>query len=169
MGQSSLEFLRLSGRISPDIINMPLYNLSCPQYLGFVRFFNASQNENKLGKRELSAILSKYNITATDNELQLMIDSISIDSNGIGLQAFMDYVSTWSSLRDQDQEFAEAFRIYDRSGSGSLNGSDIRYVLNKLGTGISEADVTALIEEADSNRDGVIQYDEFVKLMKRKF
>merc|ERR1712062_951833 len=98
--------------------NMPLYNLSPQQHRGFVRFFNQSQNMNKLGKRELAAILSKYDIRATDGELQLMIDSISIDSNGIGLQAFMDYVSTWSSLRDQDQEYAEAFRIYDRSAQG---------------------------------------------------
>merc|ERR1712212_51892 len=171
MGAASLSwFLRLC--LTSRYIystNMPLYSLTGTQYRGFVRFFNQSQNNNILGKRELAGILSKYNLNPSDSELQQMIDAVSVDSQGITWEAFIDYVSTWTGFRDQEQEYAEAFRIYDRSGTGELSREDIRYVLNKLGTGITEAEITALIDEADINKDGAIQYDEFVKLMKKKF
>ena len=38
----------------------------------------------------------------------------------------MDYMSTWVGFRDQEQEYAECFRIYDRSGKGVLTRDDIK-------------------------------------------
>ncbi len=44
----------------------------------------------------------------------------------IDLQAFVDYMATWTGFRDSDQEYAECFRIYDRSGRGELTREDIK-------------------------------------------
>ncbi|CAH1796682.1 unnamed protein product [Owenia fusiformis] len=144
---------------------MPLFNLSPSSYLGLSSWFNQyARGSTLLGKQELRAVLSKHGLKPTDSELQSMIDEVSVESNGIGFQAFIDLTSEFMDYRDQEKELAEAFRIYDRSGSGEISKEDLEYCLNKMGN--KSASVDSIIAEADKNNDGKIQYDEFVDLMK---
>ena len=55
-----------------------------------------------------------------------MYCAILLVAVGINLQGFIDYMSTWAGFRDQEQEYAECFRVYDRSGMGKLTREDIK-------------------------------------------
>ncbi|CAH1794578.1 unnamed protein product [Owenia fusiformis] len=145
---------------------MPLYNVSGAQYLGLLKFFNSYQRNNVLGKQELRAILSRRDIFPTDGELQQMIDSISVESSGISFQAFADYISEYPGLRDADKDFSAAFNIFDRSGTGELSREDLGFVIGKMGQ--KGTDVDAILEACDKNKDGKIQYDEFIEVMKKQ-
>ncbi|XP_013384152.1 calmodulin-like [Lingula anatina] len=93
-----------------------------------------------------------------------MIDAISVESSGISFQAFVDYCSGYTSLRKEEEEYLEAFRVLDSSGTGRLSKDDIKYVASKLGiVGFDADDVMAKI---DTKQDGVIDYEEFVQMMK---
>lgn len=52
------------------------------------------------------------------------------------------------------------FRNWDASGHGRISAEDMRAVLLKLG--VPEESVQRIFEAADSNRDGWIEYDEFL-------
>ena len=145
---------------------MVLFNLSGAQYRTYLTLFNSIQHNGLIGKQEIRAILSTRGIEPTIEQLQKMIDLVSVNSLGINLQGFIDYTSAWQSFRDVEGEMEEAFRIYDRTGSGQLSRDDIEYVMKKVGARI---DVQALMDDCDKNRDGFIQFDEFVDLMKNKY
>jgi len=65
-------------------------------------------------------------------------------------------VSSYSSLRDVESEYRDAFRIYDVSGTGVLSRDDIKYVLGKLNIRVN---LDELMDQVDTNRDGSIEYD----------
>ena len=81
---------------------------------------------------------------------------IYILANGINWQCFIDLVSSYTSFRDVEQEYADAFRIYDVSKNGVLSRDDIKYVMGKLGINVNIDD---LMEEVDKNHDNRIDYD----------
>lgn len=78
-------------------------------------------------------------------------------ASGITFQAFIDHCSAQHSLRNVDQEFAEAFRIYDRRGQGSLSREDVSYVMTKLG--MKDLNLDKLMDEADTDKNNTIEYD----------
>ena len=44
----------------------------------------------------------------------------------IDMQAFIDYMATYRDFRDNDQEYAECFRTFDKENKGKLSRSDIQ-------------------------------------------
>lgn len=57
---------------------------------------------------------------------------------------------------DTDSELREAFRIFDRDGSGTINAEELRDVMKALGEDLSSAEIDEMIKEADKNGDGSI-------------
>ena len=65
-------------------------------------------------------------------------------------------MGSYTSFRNEVEEYQEAFRIYDISGNGYLTREDIKYIMQKLNM---KLDVDRLMEEVDTNRDNKIDYD----------
>ena len=42
------------------------------------------------------------------------------------MQAFIDYMATYRDFRDNDREYAECFRTFDKENKGKLSRSDIQ-------------------------------------------
>jgi len=55
------------------------------------------------------------------------------------------------------------FEEFDQDKSGSVSLSEVRPVLVHLG--MSDAQIAELIAKYDSNKDGELQYDEFVSFL----
>jgi len=66
---------------------------------------------------------------------------------------------------DCEEEFVEAFRVFDRDGSGLINANEIRHVMSNLGEKITDEELDEMLGEADVDDDGKVDYEEFVKLM----
>lgn len=66
--------------------------------------------------------------------------------------------------KDESEEtLREAFKILDKDGSGEITKDELRGVLNAFsqsGEEISDADIDAMIKEADVDGDGSISFDE---------
>ncbi|XP_064601132.1 uncharacterized protein LOC135467293 [Liolophura sinensis] len=134
------------------------------QYLGFLAYFNRVSNCGVVGRNELRAILERAGRDPTEGEIQRILDSVSVDPRGINFQAFIDYVRTFQQLRNVDSEYREAFRIYDRTGSGKLTQEDVAYVFEKLRVNV---DVPALFKVADADNNGTIEYNGYLAYFNR--
>lgn len=55
-----------------------------------------------------------------------------------------------------------AFRQFDRNNDGVLSKREVRNMLRPLHNDIDPADIDKIIEKADTNRDGVISFKEFM-------
>lgn len=80
---------------------------------------------------------------------------MSISARGINFQAFVDYISEYQPLRDAKSEYTDAFRIYDRSGTGMISREDVTFVMKKLGV---PCNLDELFSQIETNKQGQIGY-----------
>ena len=66
----------------------------------------------------------------------------------------------------EETDIREAFTIFDNDGNGQISRSELRHVMMNMGEKLSEAECDYLVEEADTDGDGNINFDEFVCMMK---
>lgn len=69
---------------------------------------------------------------------------------------------------DENAELLQAFKMFDKDGNGLITKQELLEGLNKLGEKMSEKDVLELIEAADLDGDGNINFVEFTELMRKK-
>ena len=66
---------------------------------------------------------------------------------------------------DTEEEIKEAFRVFDKDGSGRIAAAEMRHIMSNLGEKLTDEEVDEMIREADVDGDGQINYEEFVKMM----
>ncbi len=57
---------------------------------------------------------------------------------------------------DTEQELINAFRVFDKDGSGTISSDELRNVLKSLGEDLTDAELDEMIKMADRNGDGTI-------------
>eukprot|EP01052_Picozoa_sp_SAG31_P007162 SAG31_NODE_338_length_17490_cov_7.707032_5_plen_202_part_00 len=72
-----------------------------------------------------------------------------------------------SQAYDQQQmvEFQEAFSAFDTSGSGTIDADELASALKLIGMFPTAEELQELIDEVDDNKNGVIDFNEFVALV----
>ena len=56
-------------------------------------------------------------------------------------------------------------RVFDRDGDGLISEEELRLTMNNLGEPLTDQEVKSMIEEADLDGDGRINFSEFSRLM----
>merc|ERR1712000_752439 len=65
-------------------------------------------------------------------------------------------------------ETRAAFNVFDKDGSGTISAEELRQVMKSLGENLTDAEIDEMIAEADKDRNGTIDYEEFVQLLSPK-
>jgi calmodulin len=63
-------------------------------------------------------------------------------------------------------EFRAAFNMFDIDGGGTIETHELKEVLTQLGESPTDDDIQEMIELVDENQDGVVDFDEFITLMR---
>ncbi|PSR93571.1 Calcium-binding protein [Actinidia chinensis var. chinensis] len=66
---------------------------------------------------------------------------------------------------EQQAEVREIFRSFDRNNDGSLTQLELGSLLRSLGMKPSPDQLETLIQKADTNSNGIVEFSEFVSLM----
>jgi len=69
---------------------------------------------------------------------------------------------------EQISEFKEAFSLFDKDGDGCITTTELGTVMRSLGQNPTEAELRDMIDEVDADRNGTIDFAEFLNLMARK-
>jgi calcium-dependent protein kinase len=120
-----------------------------------------------LSKEEiLEGYEEHFGIPINEEEVDKMMKNVDIDGNGvIEYTEFVMATMNEKNMVSQDKLQA-AFKMFDKDNSGTISPDEIREVLGFDST-ISSKALDDIIREVDENGDGVIQYDEFVHMMKK--
>jgi len=65
---------------------------------------------------------------------------------------------------DHEDEVRQAFKVFDKDGNGFITGDELGLVMKNLGEKLTSEEVKEMMREADTNGDGKIDYEEFVKV-----
>ena len=58
-----------------------------------------------------------------------------------------------------------AFKIFDDMETGFIESSKLRHIMQNLGDTLSDEEVNRFIKQSDIDRDGMVNYEEFTKVM----
>ena len=84
--------------------------------------------------------------------------------------AFVHFLHLWHALlENQDEEegiLERAFNFFDKDGNGEISTAEFKTTMKELGNLLSEAEMDEFLGLMDTNRDGAIDYGEFIRLLK---
>ncbi|XP_044472049.1 calmodulin-like protein 12 isoform X1 [Mangifera indica] len=103
--------------------------------------------------KEISSKLSSSTSTSASNSTSA---STSASSNLINLKRLDTY---------SEEELKEAFKLFDKDQNGFISAAELRLFMTNLGEKMTDEEVKELIQEADVDGDGQVNYDEFVRVM----
>lgn len=119
---------------------------------------------------ELGTVMRNLGLNPTEEDVKKMISDVDKDANGF--VDFNEFVSMMLKFQerpvDPEEQYLEAFRVFDQDGNGFISPTELQSVMTSLGETLSEEEIKDMIHEADMDRDGQVNYTEFVKVMINK-
>ena len=125
-----------------------------------------SNNDGKITKEEL---MEHYSKTMSEKEAKAVVDKIFevADRNKNGSIEFGEFIRgsmKKSSLLSIDH-VEKAFKLLDKDNNQNLSIEELQYLLGDT----ADKAIRQLIHEADQNGDGQISFEEFLRLLKKKY
>ena len=119
--------------------------------------------DGTITERQLGTVMRSLGENKSEAQVHDMIGEF--DAEGEGTIDFPEFLTMMScEVRDID-DAEEAFREFDRNCDGLISKEELRHVMANLGEDLTDAQLDQMIMDADTNGDGVISYDEFVRMM----
>ena len=144
--------------------------LSEEQVQEFAEAFKLFDKEGKgaISIKEIGTIARSLSAMPTEGMLQEVSMRIDPESKGtIDFNAFlqvMKYLTFGlSEPEDFTEELIQNFGTFDKNGSGFISVDEIRHVLRNLGEKIIDQEIEEMIDQADVDENGRINYREFTK------
>merc|ERR1712038_169925 len=112
-------------------------------------------------------VMRTHGFNPSEEDLRDMIRNVDKNANGaIDFNEFIEMMLKQGVNVDEDA--AHAFKVFDRDGDGLITAEELRLTMNNLGEPLTEAELNAMIAEADTDGDGKINFEEFKNLMANK-
>ena len=124
-----------------------------------------TNHDGWLSREELIVAMSRK-VAAEEAKVEVNQLMSQLDSDGSGRIDYSEFISAWISQEKQLHEdvLDRAFSQIDTDHSGKISVAELEGILGKQGK--AQRKVWAdMLAQADRNKDGVIDFDEFKKLM----
>ena len=119
--------------------------------------------------KQLANVMRSLNQDPTEEELNEMIEEVDLDKNGeVDFEEFVTLMNRRSKETDIEEEVLNAFKVFDKEGNGLISNTELRHIMMTLGDQLTEEEIDDMIREADSDGDGYINYEDFIKNMLTK-
>ena len=102
----------------------------------------------------------------SEEEIDQIIEEI--ESNGDNLVNFETFLKIFENqLQNQDSEedIINEFKKLDNNGNGTINENDLRKLMSNYENALSENEIEQILEEANVDEDGNIDYIRFTQVL----
>mmetsp|Transcript_31193 Transcript_31193/g.30624 ORF Transcript_31193/g.30624 Transcript_31193/m.30624 type:complete len:100 (+) Transcript_31193:167-466(+) len=96
-----------------------------------------------------------------------MINEVDVDGNGtVEFAEFVILMTNKVKEMTRDEEIKEAFKVLDKEHDDFISVKELKYFMRKVAhIKLSSEEAKAMIEYADTNEDGLVTFDDFLKVV----
>lgn len=115
---------------------------------------------------ELNVVMKSLGQRPSEKELLRMVREVSEDRiyDTIEFNEFLQMMSKQMRNYSQDS-LRDAFRIFDKDDDGLISVEELRNIMLRLGEKMTDKELDEMIAEANCDKDGHIDYEEFVLVL----
>ncbi|KAL1491411.1 hypothetical protein ABEB36_012012 [Hypothenemus hampei] len=129
--------------------------------------------DGKVTTREFKIMLNNLGIDLKQDTVEELIRSAShagkelIDENDFlkFVKQIQDLCPIRTPTDDEEMDLLAAFKVFDMDNDGFITKDELRIAMEMIGEEISEAQLTHIMNQADTDKDGKINYKEFAQLL----
>ena len=123
-----------------------------------------SNKDGNVNSLELANILKAININIPDEEIKEIMTEIDLEGKGeINYEEFISILNRREKDVDNEEELLKAFKVFDKEGNGLININELKHIMLTVGNNLSESEINDMLTEADTDMDGYINYEEFIR------
>ena len=118
-----------------------------------------------IDKKEMEAVLERLGQPATSKQIQKVFDELGSTNQQITFDEFIEFIKKYhlSKNKNSTDEIIGAFQVFDKNHNGVLSLSEFKHILMNLGQKFTEEEVNEIFNESDLNKNGNLDYKEFVE------
>jgi Ca2+-binding EF-hand superfamily protein len=111
----------------------------------------------------LGKLLRAVGFNPRPDEVEDMIEDIGAPV--FDFNSFLYIVSLHAREADPEAELVDAFRVFDKTGSGLLKTDTVRQILRNLKEPFTDDQIDELLGRAEVDAEDSVKYEDFVTLM----
>ncbi|KAK7283757.1 hypothetical protein RIF29_13503 [Crotalaria pallida] len=115
---------------------------------------------------ELKSGLSRLGSKLSESEIRQLMDAADVDNSGTIDYAEFITATMHRHKLEKDENLRKAFQYFDKDNSGYVTRDELKQALTEYQMG-DEATIDEVIEDIDTDKDGKINYQEFVNMMRQ--
>lgn len=135
----------------------------------FIFLLFDNKGKQGISSREVGTVMRALGVNPTNAELEDLLNRYAQNQDPIEYPAFLNMIEAQMQKAETEEEIKEAFRVFDRESNGTMSHTELRNVLTNMGDRLTEDEADEIIRDADVDNDGLIQIDEFVKMLLTKY
>ncbi|CAD6260001.1 unnamed protein product [Miscanthus lutarioriparius] len=143
-------------------------NLTEDEIKGLKQMFN-NMDTDKSGTitvEELKEGLTKLGSKISEAEVQKLMEAVDVDKSGsIDYAEFLTAMMNKHKL-EKEEDLIRAFQHFDKDDSGYITRDELQQAMAEYGVS-DEASIKEVLDEVDKDKDGRIDYEEFVEMMRK--
>ena len=125
----------------------------------------AFKNYDKEAKGEipstlLGTVMKNLGHNLKPDQLQEAIEAVDADGSGwIDFDEFLALMARKTKEAEDEQEFREAFRVFDKGNKGQIETGDLKVIFKALDPDMSDEEIEAIITEVDEDGSGTLDFE----------
>ena len=115
---------------------------------------------------ELGDVMRIVGAAPSEDEIEQIKEEI--ESNGdnlINFEKFLEIFNNQIQNQDSEEDIIKEFKKLDNNGNGTINEKVLRKLMSNYENALSENEIEQIIEEANVDEDGNIDYIRFTQIL----
>uniref|UniRef100_A0A7C8YSG2 Calcium/calmodulin-dependent protein kinase n=1 Tax=Opuntia streptacantha TaxID=393608 RepID=A0A7C8YSG2_OPUST len=143
-------------------------NLSDEELKGLKELFNNIDIDRSgtITLEELKNGLARLGSRLSEPEIEQLLGAADVDKSGT--IDYMEFVTATMHRHrlERDENLFEVFKYFDKDGNGYITRDELRQAMTEYGMG-DEKTIDEILDDVDTDKDGTINFEEFVNMMRK--